>query len=264
MKKISVIFIIIFSFMFAFSAEADWEKIKSEANQKKIELLQKTKTYRKTSIPLLIIGPLLTGAGFGLFLHDKAFNGENSPSAQYSLMFTGLSLIGTGMVFNYYSDYCQNRYQAYDTVTQKEFDPELRINSKNFFIQVENQTKKLNVKTLRVHGAAMILLSLPIFALASFSIYEMNQYMDETCILCNNFTKSGFTISLISHFAVYAHQALLFMPGIASLTGGIVMLAKASKWEKLNTEPSLITLDTITPIINPVSKTYGLALGFSF
>jgi len=250
--------------MFAFSAEADWEKIKSEANQKKIELLQKTKTYRKTSIPLLIIGPLLTGAGFGLFLHDKAFNGENSPSAQYSLMFTGLSLIGTGMVFNYYSDYCQNRYQAYDTVTQKEFNPELRINSKNFFIQVENQTKKLNVKTLRVHGAAMILLSLPIFALASFSIYEMAQYINEICLFCDVFHNAGFGSVLISYVAIHANQVLLFAPGLASLIGGIIMLAKASKYEKLSTAPNILTLTNITPIINPVSRTYGLALGFSF
>jgi hypothetical protein len=42
------------------------------------------------------------------------------------------------------------------------------------------------------------------------------------------------------------------------------MLAKASKYEKLNTEPSILTLNSIAPIIDPVSKTYGLALGFSF
>ncbi|HRQ71270.1 MAG TPA: hypothetical protein PLW78_13320 [bacterium] len=42
------------------------------------------------------------------------------------------------------------------------------------------------------------------------------------------------------------------------------MLAKASNYEKLNTEPTLLTLNSIAPIIDPVSKTYGLALGFSF
>ncbi|HNZ53448.1 MAG TPA: hypothetical protein PLW37_07345 [bacterium] len=42
------------------------------------------------------------------------------------------------------------------------------------------------------------------------------------------------------------------------------MLAKASKYEQLNTEPSILTLNSITPIIDPVSKTYGLSMGFSF
>jgi len=264
LKKYLVVIIIIFSFMFTFSAETDWAKIKSAAEKKKTELLYKSETSRKVAVPLLIIGPLLAGAGFGLFLHDKAFDGKNSPSAQYSLMFAGLSLIGTGVTFNYYSDYYRNRYQAYDIVTQKEFDPEMRVNSKNFFTQTENQARKLSVKTLKIHGTVLILLSLPIFALASFSIYEMNQYMNETCLICNGFDGSGFAISILSYLTIRAHQVLLFMPGLASLTGGIIMLAKASKYEQLNTEPSLLTLNSIAPIIDPVSKTYGLSMGFSF
>jgi hypothetical protein len=264
LRKYLVVIIIIFSFMFAFSAETDWAKIKSAAEKKKTELLYKSETSRKVAVPLLIIGPVLAGAGFGLFLHDKAFDGKNSPSAQYSLMFAGLSLIGTGVTFNYYSDYCQNRYQAYDNVTQKEFDPEMRVNAKDFFTQTENQARKLSVKTLKIHGTVLILLSLPIFALASFSIYEMVQYINEVCLFCDISHNAGFGGVLISYVAIHANQVLLFAPGLASLTGGIIMLAKASKYEKLNTEPSILTLNSIAPIIDPVSKTYGLALGFSF
>lgn len=259
MRKYTVCIIILFSFFFAYSAEADWEKIKSEANQKKIELLQKTKTYRKTSIPLLIIGPLLTGAGFGLFLHDKAFNGENSPSAQYSLMFTGLSLIGTGVTLNYYSEYDKNRYNAYDDISKKQFDPNTTINIDNLFAQAENQAKKLTVKTLRIHGTTLILLSIPLLALSVYSIVETWDYWEENRLPGPNIIISPFITGFI--FLSEIHN---FFFGIASLTGGIIMLAKASKYEKLSTEPSLLTLNSITPMINPVSKTYGLALGFSF
>ena len=258
MKKY-IVCIIIISFLFAYPTEADWEKIKSEANQKKIELLQKSKTYRKTSIPLLVVGPLLAGAGFGLFLHDKAFNGENSPSAQYSLMFAGLSLIGTGLVFNYYSDYCHNRYDVYDNVTQKEFNPELKINSKEFFLKAENQTKKLTAKTLRIHGTALILLSLPLLALSSYSMIETWGYWEK-----NGLPSPNIMIAPVITGFIFLSEIHNFFFGIASLTGGIIMLAKASKYEKLNTEPNILTLTSITPIINPVSKTYGLALGFSF
>ena len=245
--------------MFAYSTEADWEKIKSEANQKKIELLQKTKIYRKTSISLLVIGPLLTGAGFGLFLHDKAFNGENSPSAQYSLMFTGLSLIGTGVTLNYYYEYDKNRYNAYDDISKKQFDPNTKINIDNLFAQSENQAKKLTVKTLRIHGTTLILLSIPLLALSVYSIVETWDYWEENGLPGPNIIISPFITGFI--FLSEIHN---FFFGIASLTGGIIMLVKASKYEKLSTAPNILTLTSITPVINPVSKTYGLALGFSF
>ncbi len=254
-----LVVIIIFSFMFAFSAETDWAKIKSAAEKKKTELLYKSETSREVAVPLLIIGPVLAGAGFGLFLHDKAFDGKNSPSAQYSLMFAGLSLIGTGVTFNYYSDYYRNRYQAYDIVTQKEFDPEMRANSKNFFTQVENQARKSTVKTLRIHGTVLILLSLPLFALSSYSIIETWGYWEKNGLPGPNIMIAPFITGFI--FLSEIHN---FFFGIASLTGGIIMLAKASKWEKLSTEPSIFTLNSIAPIIDPVSKTYGLSLGFSF
>ncbi len=59
-------------------------------------------------------------------------------------------------------------------------------------------------------------------------------------------------------------QGHTFFPAVLLLTGGIKMLIKSSEYKQLNTEPSILTLNSIAPIIDPVSKTYGLSLGFSF
>jgi hypothetical protein len=62
----------------------------------------------------------------------------------------------------------------------------------------------------------------------------------------------------------HAFQVLSLGPGLVAFVSGSIMLAKASKYEKLSTEPSVLTLNSVAPIIDPVSKTYGLSLGFSF
>jgi hypothetical protein len=42
------------------------------------------------------------------------------------------------------------------------------------------------------------------------------------------------------------------------------MIAKANSWSKLKTGDTLFTLNNISPIINPITKTYGISMGFSF
>ena len=59
-------------------------------------------------------------------------------------------------------------------------------------------------------------------------------------------------------------QILTLIPGGVTLAGGVVMIVFASTWSRLKTKPSLFTLKSISPMINPVTKTYGISMGFSF
>ena len=52
--------------------------------------------------------------------------------------------------------------------------------------------------------------------------------------------------------------------GVIILSGGITLLSISSKWSRLNPKAEIFTLNSIAPMIDPVSKTYGLSMGFSF
>jgi hypothetical protein len=60
-------------------------------------------------------------------------------------------------------------------------------------------------------------------------------------------------------------SVMTLAPAIAILTVGITHIRKAQLWEREgHSIKSLLTLDSVAPIIDPVSKTYGLSAGFSF
>ena len=42
------------------------------------------------------------------------------------------------------------------------------------------------------------------------------------------------------------------------------MIVYSNRWEKNQKPKSVIELTNLAPIIDPVSKTYGLSMGFSF
>jgi len=62
----------------------------------------------------------------------------------------------------------------------------------------------------------------------------------------------------------YELQALYFVPAITVLTSGIVMMVVAKKRERSSLEQSSVILNNISPMIDPVRKTYGVSMRFSF
>jgi hypothetical protein len=63
----------------------------------------------------------------------------------------------------------------------------------------------------------------------------------------------------------YAMQAAIFVPAILCVTAGAIMFSKASKFEVLGIDSdSKISLDYIAPKIDPITKTYGISMGFSY
>jgi hypothetical protein len=59
-------------------------------------------------------------------------------------------------------------------------------------------------------------------------------------------------------------KILLSIPGTLLMGKGISMIVRASRWSRLKDEEQFITLNSISPTFNPITKTYGISMGFSF
>lgn len=232
------------------------QNFKALAETKSAKYLKRSKGHKVTSNIMFFLGTLATMTGTVLFIHDKA-GGTISLPAQYSLLLGGLSILDLGIAFNASSSYSLNKSESYLLISKTH----VRIEGKDLSEYYESsgfasRTKKMSAKSLKKHGTALMLMSIPMFAVTIYSFVDRIKYKKEKS---ENYDTDFIIVDLSCFF-----QGFLFLPGIASFTTGTIILAKASRYEKLTTEPSLLTLNSIAPIIDPVSKTYGLSMGFSF
>lgn len=227
------------------------------------------KSYRKnkdTAIPLIILGTTAFGTGLGLFMHEKAFSGTNSKTAQYTLMFSGFSMIGSGIILNLAAQTNKNYYLAYSDLSKRNFDLNSVLDDDFIIPSIENSARSGNIRDLKNHGISLIVLSIPMIALAGFAIYETTDYVWNSDSLFQFRSESGaFLYGLFRLFYMPTIAgAFALLPSIFFIVSGIKDLVKSSRLEKMNTDSGTLTLNSVTPIINPVSKTYGLSMGFSF
>lgn len=240
-------------------------RIRQLTGKKAAEFEKSYKRRRTTAISLLTTGVVLFGTGFGLFLHDKAFNGKNSPTAQFSLMFAGLSLMGGGIAANGFAAYYKHLHQSFLSMSEKSYSQNDIMNADYVFTVAENNGKRNSAQEFRNHGGLMIMISIPMIALSIYSMYEAYKYVSSGKTITGDMEiVPGIFYYIFRITMVVIGEAITLVPGLFSMTSGILMLNKASNYEKLNTEPSILTLNSITPVIDPVSRTYGLSMGFSF
>lgn len=240
------------------------EKFMQQSLKIAVELKKKSEELKALGITFSIIGPMLAGAGFGLFLHEKAFDGQNSKTAQFSLMLGGLSLLGGGITINYFADYKRAISESYRDIAWNHYEIGATPTQSYEFSKIEAQTRKKMIRKLRAHGASLILLSIPLFIVSGFSIYEIYQAATRE----PTYQFRTFTGAIL--FWVYRYPLAIIggivtlVPGIACLIGGISMIVHSYRWEKNENPKSAITLSSITPMIDPISRSYGINVGFSF
>lgn len=239
-------------------------KIKELSGKKAVKFEKAYKKRKAVAVSFLTTGAVLFGTGFGLFLHDKAFNGTNSMAAQYSLMFTGLALISGGITVNGFSNYYKNLCQGFRSLSEKNYSPDDIMDPDYVFQASTNKAKRNSAKSLRNHGGLLIGISIPMIALSIYSIYESVIFIASRETISDMDIVPGIFYGPLLLIAVVVGGVITLAPGALSLTGGIVMLKKASNWKKLNANPTLFTLKSISPMINPITKTYGISMGFSF
>ena len=193
------------------------------------------------AIALFSIGSALAIAGGGIFISNKAFNGETSELIQYPLLIGGLSIIGWGLSTNFKGDYYVNRSKHIHDIS----------------------TRKFSARSLKNTGIMMLAISVPILTFSMFSIFDDYRHIyskkdtDEENESVNNLPPG-------EYFLILPSKILLTPPAFLFMIRGIIMLVKSYKWEKLCTNPFKVTLKSISPMINPITKTYGISMGFSF
>jgi tetratricopeptide (TPR) repeat protein len=225
----------------------------------------KIREFKKTgdglkggAIALFSIGSALAAAGGGIFISNKAFEGKTSELIQYSLLIGGFSIIGAGFSTNFNGDHYTNKSISLEKFNTREI-VDHGTTMEEYFVHTgaQNNAKKMSAKSLKIAGISMLAVSVPILTFSMFSLFDDYRNIFK-------YTKEDDSERLGELLFSYIAKGVFMPPALLFMIRGIVMLAKASKWEKLNTEPSILTLNSIAPIIDPVSKTYGLALGFSF
>jgi len=247
------------------NSEERISQVKFSAAQKASGFERSYRKNKDTAIPLIILGTAAFGTGLGLFLHEKAFSGTNSKTAQYALMFSGFSLIGTGIRFNLAAEIDKNFQNSYSDVSNYSFDLNSILDDDYINKKTDNTAKLNSVQAMKNHGSTLIILSIPMLALSGFAIYESIQYVLYGGSIFN-FRDDGAALLyfIFRLFIVPEITAIItIFPSIYFLVQGIKSHVNASKWSKL-TEDNYITLNYITPVIDPASKTYGLSMGFSF
>ncbi len=109
------------------------------------------------------------------------------------------------------------------------------------------------------HGLGLMGISLPLLGVAVLGFFESYYQIRQS-----NRDDDGWDFTGLETFFVHFIQIVSLAPGIATFVGGTILLAKADKYEKTGKNHYLLSLDSVSPIIDPVSRTYGLSAGFSF
>jgi hypothetical protein len=227
------------------------------------DLQKEAKGQKQLAVALVTIGTVFAGTGLGFFIHRNAFDGKCPRLAYYSLMFGGLSLVGTGIANNYLSDYNSAISESYLAISKNNYAVGATPSQYYEFSGKEAKVKKMISKKLKIHGISLIILSVPLFALSVYSMHvAMNWILHHEPFPGDLGTSVA--LGLISVVLVGVGEMATFIPGIACLISGIRMIRASNKWDKRKKAPKVIELTKITPMINPITKTYGISMGFSF
>ncbi|MDX9804926.1 MAG: hypothetical protein RBT87_03745 [bacterium] len=242
---------------------AEKEKFKASADFEAAKYHKPYKTKKTAAMVFHITGPIAFATGLSLFIHDKA-GGKNSLTAQYTLMFGGLSMIAGGTILNAHADehlLLSNAYSSMSDDAGVDYgltpDEYFASSGKRAGLYSGYSGKYMN------RGLALIFISLPMIGFGIFSFFDTLNFLHEKHYEEDSNDSNSLDRSFEAFFSCLI-QIAVFIPAISSIVIGARMMARGSKWGKQNTEPNLLTLNSIAPIIDPVSKTYGLALGFSF
>lgn len=220
------------------------------------------KRERAGGFSLLAIGAASILTGF-IFLGVYKGGGIILTAPLWS---AGLTLISGGLILRSSANYKLLTSEEFIKISTLGNHPE--IDTYKFYETsgIKRSVKKNASYKFRTNGIILTAVSIPLFALSiggfigSAQISKENsknsddQTMDEAMgSMGNAFAAAGFFVLGISSI----------VPAVMILSSGITLIAISSSWKKPGVEP-VLTLNNISPIIDPVSKTYGMSAGFSF
>jgi hypothetical protein len=216
--------------------------------------------FKAFSIVFLSLGPIATAAGISLYVVDRLSKREYSMGLQYGLTLGGLSFIAAGTLMSSGAVNAYNRAYVYRKISL-EYSGDPGTTPEEYFENSKHQ-RNFNIATAdnyQKHGLALMGISIPLIGIAVYGFFDSYNRIKESNKDHGNWDPTGLD-TFFAHFV----QIFSLAPGIATFVGGTILLAKAARHEKAGKTHYLLTLDSVAPIIDPVSRTYGLSAGFSF
>jgi len=257
------------------SSKSDQQQIKNEyektipwksAQEQSLSFKKTYKIKKAAGVSFVILGALtiVTGFGFmGAFGEEGAFIGA-------PFMFGGLTLISTGLTINSSAYYSLKGSEAFDKISGSRYDHNMSAMQYYETSGIKLSVKKeasddFGTKGIILTSISTTLLVASIGCFIGAAVTGSNNKSDNSDESDNNDGDIG------EAMGEGLESALLLMVGVSGLVSGVIifsegisLLAVSSKWSRLNPQSGSVTLNSIAPIIDPVSKTYGLSMGFSF
>ncbi len=236
-----------------------------ESAKKQSELFSKAyKRKRAAGITLAVIGgtAIVTGTVFlGAFGGGGLLIGT-------PLMFGGLTLISSGLVIDSSAKYDLKTSEVFNKISDSYYDPETSALEYYEVSGIKLSVMKETSTDLKKKGIALTAISIPLiitsigcFIGSSVAFNRIDHSDDENESMDEGMGDLG---AAIGAAMVMITGIAAIVPGVIILSGGITLLSMSSKWSRLNPKAGIVTLNSIAPVIDPVSKTYGLSMGFSF
>ena len=234
-----------------------WES----AVEQSLKFKKQYKARKATAITFIALGVTAFLTGTGIISTGQLITGA-------PLMFSGLTLISAGLVTDSSANYRLKVSEAYERMSTGSHDN--NMSAMEYYNQsgISLSVKKNSSRDLRLKGIVLTSTSVPLiiasigcFIGGSAMLNSIDRSDDEDESMDEGLGEMGMAMGAAM---VIVTGIAAIVPGVIILSGGITLLSMSSKWSRLNPKAGIVTLNSIAPVIDPVSKTYGLSMGFSF
>jgi len=213
-----------------------------------------------SSIIMFSLGSIAAATGISLFIIDELSDKSYSKPAQFSLTLAGLSLLAGGTLLNNGSLNSSIKAKSYLKMS-RQYSGDIGTTPQEYYehSEFEASTRRATAENYKKHALALFSISIPMFAVAIYGFFVTHKNIEEDNEDYDKWDPTGLETGF-AHFL----QLFSLVPAIATLTGSFILLAKGIRNENAVNKNAFMTLNSISPSIDPVSKTYGIAAGFSF
>lgn len=241
--------------------EIPWQS----AVEQSLKFKKQYKARKAVAVTFIALGAISIVTGFGF---TGAFGGEGA-FIGVPLMFGGLTLVSSGLTISSSANYRLKVSEAFNRMSGNYYDPDVSATEYYKASGTQMSVMKEASGDIRVKGILLTSFSASLFAISAGCIGAAFAGSDKSQKNSDESENNDGTVA--EAMGEGLESALLLMVGISGaisgtilLSEGIALLSISSKWSRLNPKAGIVTLNSIAPVIDPVSKTYGLSMGFSF
>lgn len=173
-------------------------------------------------------------------------------------MFGGLFLINCGLIADAKSSFylkLSKTYKNAPSIYERSFSALSQQDFEKHYIIPS--AEKLSASKLKAHGIATILMTIPMVSLTIYSFHDSYRYLTDN----DESTTMGPHIQV---FGTHLFLAMTLTPTVVSIVIAKNLIKRAKRGENFKLEDLPLTLENVSPMINPITKTYGISMGFSF